>query len=211
MKTFFNWTSILSLFSLSYSLQPVRYINGGYTGTTIAIHSKVPESETLLTNLQDLLTRSSKFIHDASEQRFQFDQIDIIIPKTWTFKTNYTPISGSYFGKAHVRVGLTDPNRGDEPFTFQPRECGQVGEFIRLSSQYLEQLNGKSKEQFGEPSNNQFLINLKKLSFNFQFDPQNHQVNILSMSGRNTGMESSRRMEYTMMQDIRLFIWKKEK
>ena len=145
------------LISLSFPLvlvsatKPVQFLNGGYRGITIAIHSDVPESEQLVNNLEDLLRKSSAFLYRATEGRARFVEIEVIIPETWSRKDDYESVAGSYYERAHVRIAPTDPITGDEPYTSQPRGCGEPGEYIRLTDAFLEELNGRTKENFGYP------------------------------------------------------------
>jgi len=153
MKLLFQ--KLFILLSLTLPLidtsKPVQFINGGYRGLVVAIHSEVPESEQLLTNLQELLKKSSAFLYEATNNRARFVEIDVIIPQTWSKKDEYELIAGSYYDKAHVRIGQTDPSRGDEPYTFQPRGCGQPGEYIKLTDAFIEELNERTKQNFGFP------------------------------------------------------------
>ena len=128
--------------------KPIQFINGGYTGLTFAIHSQVEESDVFIKNLEQLIVMSSQFLYKVTNKRSRFNQVDIIVPKTWTHKQFYSKITGSQFDKSHVRIGLSR-RFGDEPFTVQPRGCGQPGEFIGLSDNFIKELNNKTKQEFG--------------------------------------------------------------
>jgi hypothetical protein len=147
---------IFALICICFAAKQIQFINGGYRGITVAIHPNVPESEELLTNLGQLLKESSLFLHKATSGKARFVEIDVIIPKTWSKQEEYEPIAGSHYDKAHVRVNQLDPIRGNEPFTFQPRGCGQPGEYIQLSDTFIKELDGKTKESFGSPGNSTF-------------------------------------------------------
>jgi calcium-activated chloride channel regulator 4 len=153
MKSLINYFFLLISITLPLvnASKPVQFINGGYRGLVVAIHSQVPESEQLISNLQELLKKSSFFLYEATDSRARFVEIEVIIPQTWSKKDEYELIAGSHYDKAHIRIGQTDPERGDEPYTFQPRGCGEPGEYIKLTDAFIEELDGRTKENFGPP------------------------------------------------------------
>ena len=145
------------LISISFALnvgsttKPVQFLNGGYRGITIAIHSDVPESEQLIYNLEDLLRKSSAFLYRATEGRARFVEIEVILPETWSRKDQYESVAGSHYDSSHVRIAPTNPTTDNEPYTSQPRGCGEPGEYIRLTDAFIEELNSRTKENFGNP------------------------------------------------------------
>ena len=131
--------------------RPVQFKNGGYRGLMVAIHSDVPESEQLITNLEELLTKSSAFLYEATDKRARFVEFEVIIPESWSRKDDYETIAGSQFDQAHIRIAPTDEKSGNEPYTYQPRGCGQPGEYIRLTDAFIEELHDRTQEDFGYP------------------------------------------------------------
>lgn len=140
--------------------KPVQFLNGGYRGIVVAIHSEVPESEQLINNLEELLRKSSAFLYKATEGRARFVEIEVIIPETWSTKDVYESIAGSHYDRAHVRIAPTDPKTGDEPYTYQPRGCGQPGEYIRLTDAFIEELKGRTADNYGYPGILMYLLEI---------------------------------------------------
>lgn len=129
----------------------IQFKNGGYRGLVVAIHSDVPESEQLINNLEELLRKSSAFLYEATDRRARFVEFEVVIPKTWSDKDHYESIAGLSFDQAHIRVVPTDQKTGDQPYTHQPRGCGQPGEYIVLTDAFLEELEDRTRENFGYP------------------------------------------------------------
>ncbi|CAG2176316.1 unnamed protein product, partial [Oppiella nova] len=120
-------------------------------GVVIAIHSDVKESDQLITNLEELLRKSSAFLYKATEGRARFVEFEVILPETWSKKDGYESIAGSHFLSSHIRIAPTDKVKSDEPYTYQPRGCGQPGEYIQLTDGFVNQLNGKTRDDFEYP------------------------------------------------------------
>ena len=56
----------------------------------------------------------------------------ILLPQSWTGVTDTRP-GQSVHEEAEIRVELSSPLYGDTPFTLQPGNCGEQGEFIQVS------------------------------------------------------------------------------
>ncbi|CAG2166360.1 unnamed protein product [Oppiella nova] len=136
---------------ISDASKPINFVNGGYRGVVIAIHSDVKESDQLITNLEELLRKSSAFLYKATEGRARFVEFEVILPETWSKKDGYESIAGSHFLSSHIRIAPTDKVKSDEPYTYQPRGCGQPGEYIQLTDGFVNQLNGKTRDDFEYP------------------------------------------------------------
>ncbi|XP_054422811.1 calcium-activated chloride channel regulator 4 [Pteronotus mesoamericanus] len=122
----------------------VRLNDNGYEGIVIAIDSGVPENETLLEHIQDMVTKASTYLFAATEKRFFFKNVSILIPDTWKENTRYQRPKHESYEHADVLVAPpTIPGR-DEPYTKQFRPCGERGENIHLTPGFV--LGEKQKE-----------------------------------------------------------------
>ena len=148
--------------------KPLSFLNGIYQNLTIALHFQTAEDPSIISNLKQLLTKSSKLLYSATNGKARFGQITIVIPDKWTDKPIYTNASGSHYDDAHIRIGS---NNQSEIFTYQPRGCGQPGEYIFIHENFIKQLNKETKENYGFPG--QFsivkLLNLHQLSQIIEF------------------------------------------
>lgn len=159
MKQFCVFFCLFCLFCLVSALsKPIAFENGAYKGLTVAVHSKVPESAELLSNLKQLISDSSDFLFNATKGKAHFGDVEIVLPATWVQRDEYEPVTGSRYDGAHIRVGLTNPLIGNEPFTVQPRECGEAGEYIHLTDEFVRNLNGETREEFGHPGRKTFVF-----------------------------------------------------
>ena len=48
-----------------------------------------------------------------------------------------------------VRVAPPNPVYGDNPYTLQPGGCGERGQYIHVTPDYLRFINGTMKQRFG--------------------------------------------------------------
>ncbi|CAG2101123.1 unnamed protein product [Medioppia subpectinata] len=121
--------------------KPIQYNNGEYEGLVVTIHPDITESDQLVANLKELLIKSSTFLYGATESRAQFKDIAVILPELWTQKSEYQAIPDSHWDDGHIRISPSTHTLNDKPFTFQPRGCGQSGEYIQLTDSFVEKLN----------------------------------------------------------------------
>lgn len=128
--------------------KPLSFLNGIYQNLTIALHFQTAEDPSIISNLKQLLTKSSKFLYDATNGKARFGEITIMIPDKWTDKQTYVNVSGSHYDDAHIRIGS---NIQSEIFTYQPRPCGQPGQYIFIHENFIKQLNGETKDNYGFP------------------------------------------------------------
>ncbi|KAH7965678.1 hypothetical protein HPB49_009735 [Dermacentor silvarum] len=96
---------------------------------------------------------SSGFLHRATHGSLHIKQVIIEIPSTWPRRPYATVRQGSGFEGSDVRVyASSDPNVESRPYTIQPRACGEPGDYIHLSSKFLEELNDHTTKEYGNPS-----------------------------------------------------------
>ena len=52
-----------------------------------------------------------------------------------------------------IRVDLPNAVHLDTPYTLQPGGCGDKGEYIHVTRNFILELDGSSKDLFGPPGN----------------------------------------------------------
>ncbi|XP_054996343.1 calcium-activated chloride channel regulator 4 [Sorex araneus] len=120
--------------------------NNGYEGIIIAINPEVPENETLITKIQDIVTEASAYLFKATGNRMYFKNVNILIPDTWKEKSEYMrPRIESY---KHATVIIAPPALPGrvEPYTRHFSQCGEKGEYIHLTPDFL---HGNKQNEYG--------------------------------------------------------------
>ncbi|XP_036112336.1 calcium-activated chloride channel regulator 4 isoform X1 [Molossus molossus] len=124
----------------------VRLENNGYEGIIIAIDPGVPENEALIEQIKDMVTSASTYLFEATEKRFFFKSISILIPETWKENPQYKRPKHESYKHADVLVTLPALPGGDEPYTTQFSGCGVKGEHIHFTTDFVL---GKKQNQYG--------------------------------------------------------------
>ncbi|KAM5256996.1 calcium-activated chloride channel regulator 1 [Ctenodactylus gundi] len=130
--------------ALSNSL--VELNNNGYEGIIIAIDPNVPEDQTLIQQIKDMVTQASPYLFKATGQRFYFKSVSILIPETWKTKPEYVRPKLETYKNADVLVAEPNPPGNDEPYTEQVGMCGERGDRIHFTPDFLA---GKKTPQYG--------------------------------------------------------------
>ncbi|XP_031231589.1 calcium-activated chloride channel regulator 3A-1-like isoform X1 [Mastomys coucha] len=115
----------------------VHLNNNGYEGVVIAINPSVPEDERLIPSIKEMVTQASTYLFEATKRRFYFRNVSILVPITWKSKTEYlTPKQESY-DQADVIVADPYLKYGDDPYTLQYGQCGDRGQYIHFTPNFL--------------------------------------------------------------------------
>ncbi|XP_027958345.1 calcium-activated chloride channel regulator 1 [Eumetopias jubatus] len=130
--------------ALSNSL--IQLNNNGYEGIVIAIDPNVPEDETLIQHIKDMVTQASPYLFQATEKRFYFKNVAILIPEKWKTKPEYVRPKLETYKNADVLVAEPNPAGNDEPYTEQMGKCGEKGERIHFTPDFLA---GKKSDIYG--------------------------------------------------------------
>uniref|UniRef100_A0A8D1NH67 Calcium-activated chloride channel N-terminal domain-containing protein n=1 Tax=Sus scrofa TaxID=9823 RepID=A0A8D1NH67_PIG len=151
---FFSSVLLLVLHLLQGSRTSLVQLNAnGYEGVLIAIDPAVPEDETLITEIKDMVTAASTYLFEATEKRFYFKNVSILIPESWKNITQYKrPKQESYKHADVIVAPPTVPGR-DEPYTKQFTKCGEKAEYIHFTPDFVL---GKKQNEFG-PSGRLFV------------------------------------------------------
>ncbi|XP_054422903.1 calcium-activated chloride channel regulator 1 [Pteronotus mesoamericanus] len=130
--------------ALSNSL--IQLNNNGYEGIVIAIDPNVPEDETLIQEIKNMVTQASPYLFEATGKRFYFKSVAILIPEQWTTKPEYVRPKLETYKNADVLVATPNPPGNDEPYTEQMGNCGEKGEKIHFTPDFIV---GKKLRQYG--------------------------------------------------------------
>ncbi|DAA31315.1 calcium-activated chloride channel regulator 4 precursor [Bos taurus] len=147
MGLFRSFVFLLMLYLLQGSnTSLVRLNNNGYEGIIIAIDPAVPEDETLIEKIQNMVIDASTYLFEATEKRFFFKNVSILIPENWKSITQYKRPKHESYKHADVRVAPpTLPGR-DEPYTKQFTACEEKGEYIHFTPDFVL---GNKQNEFG--------------------------------------------------------------
>ncbi|XP_064470872.1 calcium-activated chloride channel regulator 1-like [Ornithodoros turicata] len=124
--------------------------DGGYENILVAIHSSVKPNDYLVGNIKTLFQSASDFLHRATGGRVYFKKVTIAVPGTWPKRADVMRISSDEFPSSHVRVEVS-PN-GNDSYTHQTRGCGEPGEYIRLTPEFIIGLNTSTTDTYGNPA-----------------------------------------------------------
>ncbi|XP_001917810.5 calcium-activated chloride channel regulator 4 [Equus caballus] len=131
----------------------VQLNNNGYEGVIIAIDPAVPEDGRIIEQIKDMVTAASTYLFEATEKRFFFKNVSILIPENWKENSEYKRPKRESYEHADVLVAPpTLPGR-DEPYTKQFTACGEKGEYIHLTPNFVL---GKNESEYG-PSGRLFV------------------------------------------------------
>ncbi|CAD7683099.1 unnamed protein product [Nyctereutes procyonoides] len=137
---------VLHLLEGTLSDSLIQLNNNGYEGIVIAIDPNVPEDETIIQQIKDMVTQASPYLFEATEKRFYFKNVAILIPEKWKTKPEYVRPKLETYKNADVLVAEQNPLGNDEPYTEQMGLCGEKGERIHFT---LDFLAGKKFSQYG--------------------------------------------------------------
>uniref|UniRef100_A0A9L0JAT8 Calcium-activated chloride channel regulator 1 n=1 Tax=Equus asinus TaxID=9793 RepID=A0A9L0JAT8_EQUAS len=111
--------------------------NNGYDGIVIAINPSVPEDEKLIQNIKKMVTEASTHLFHATKRRVYFRNVSILIPMTWKSKSEYLMPKQESYEQADVIVANPYLKYGDDPYTLQYGQCGDKGQYIHFTPNFL--------------------------------------------------------------------------
>ncbi|XP_075837277.1 calcium-activated chloride channel regulator 3A-1-like [Microtus pennsylvanicus] len=115
----------------------VHLSNNGYEGVVVAINPSVPEDERLIQSIKEMVTQASTYLFEASKRRFYFRNVSILVPMTWKSKSEYLMPKRESYDKADVIVADPYLKYGDDPYTLQYGQCGDRGQYIHFTPNFL--------------------------------------------------------------------------
>lgn len=123
-----------------------------YSNIVVAISPNVPNtwSETILQNIQLMIRRASSVLYRATKKRAYFKDVRILVPESWSnVRSNLS--TWETYSEADVRVAPPASAHGNKPYTIQSGGCGQPGEYIHFTPDYLRTLTDPNTAVFGPP------------------------------------------------------------
>ncbi|KAM5256995.1 calcium-activated chloride channel regulator 4-like [Ctenodactylus gundi] len=124
----------------------VQLNDNGYEDVIIAIDPGVPEDTDITEHIKDIVTTASTYLFEATEKRFFFKNVSILIPETWTRKPEYRRPKFESYKHADVIVAAPTIPGSDEPYTRQFTECGEKAEYIHFTPDFVL---GKKQNEYG--------------------------------------------------------------
>ncbi|KAM6219952.1 calcium-activated chloride channel regulator 1 [Rhynchocyon petersi] len=188
MGSFKTYVFILALHLLEGVLSNslIQLDNNGYEGIVIAIDPNVPEDEMLIQQLKDMVTQASPYLFEATEKRFYFKSVAILIPEKWKAKPEYMRPKLETLNNADVLVVQRNPAGNDGPYTEQIGNCGEKGERIYFTPNFLA---GKKENEYG-PQGRAFVHEWAHLRWGV-FNEYNDKEKFYLSNGRNQPVKCS--------------------
>ncbi|XP_036112097.1 calcium-activated chloride channel regulator 1 [Molossus molossus] len=177
---------VLHLLEVALSNSLIQLNNNGFEGIVIAIDPNVPEDEKLIQEIKDMVTQASPYLFEATEQRFYFKNVAIVIPEKWQTKPEYMRPKLETYKNADVLVAEPNPPGNDEPYTEQMGNCGEKGERIRFTPDFI---TGKKLRQYG-PQGRIFVHEWAHLRWGV-FNEYNKDQKFYLSNGRNEAVRCS--------------------
>uniref|UniRef100_A0A674CE37 Chloride channel accessory 2 n=1 Tax=Salmo trutta TaxID=8032 RepID=A0A674CE37_SALTR len=121
--------AVLLLVFLSGSTFGIKLEGNGYTDVLIAINPVVPENPLLIKRIKDMVSDASSVLFTATEGKFYFEEITILVPPNWS--------QGDY-GRTKTET-YEKENRayGDQPYTLQYGQCGSESRYTHLTTKFM--------------------------------------------------------------------------
>ncbi|XP_053549660.1 calcium-activated chloride channel regulator 1-like [Bombina bombina] len=129
----------LFLFIMCYRANSsmVKLVIGGYEDIVIAINPTVTENVKIIENIQEMVNEATGYLYKATKQRLFIRNVKILIPLTWTKRSNYTKTKTETYDKADIIIANPFLKYGDEPYTLQYGGCGEQGKYIHLTPDFM--------------------------------------------------------------------------
>ncbi|KAK2881350.1 hypothetical protein QQF64_008339 [Cirrhinus molitorella] len=122
---------------LSSTSSGIKLDGNGYVDVVISISSRVPQDDTLINKIKDMVTEGSLYLYEALDKKVYFKEATILVPPQWK-STNFAKARTESFEKAKIRIDKPNPAYGDEPYTNQYGECGAEGEYIHFTPNFIQ-------------------------------------------------------------------------
>lgn len=126
----------------------VQLKDNGYEDLIIAIDPSVPEDENITEQIKDMVTTASAYLFNATEKRFFFKNVSILIPETWEESPEYRRPKYESYKHADVIVAPPVVQGRDDPYTKQFTDCGEKAEYIHFTPDVVL---GKKQDEYGPP------------------------------------------------------------
>ncbi|XP_046718337.1 calcium-activated chloride channel regulator 1-like isoform X1 [Silurus meridionalis] len=137
---------VLLFVSLLRPFTSIRLDGNGYTDILIVINPAVPENEDIINQTKGMITHGSEYLFQALDNKVFIKEVKILVPPNWT-KGKYEKAKTETFNKGKIRIDNPHPAFGDDPYTHQTKGCGNEGEYIHFTPNFL--LNNNLLKGYG--------------------------------------------------------------
>ncbi|XP_027729752.1 calcium-activated chloride channel regulator 2 [Vombatus ursinus] len=110
--------------------------DNAYDGLLFAIHPRVSEDHNLVPKIMGMISEASSYLFNATKRRVYFGNVKILIPDTWKAH-NYSQAKWESYEKANIIIADWYRKWRDDPYTLQYRGCGEEGQYIHLTPNFL--------------------------------------------------------------------------
>uniref|UniRef100_A0A8C8UNS9 Epithelial chloride channel protein-like n=1 Tax=Peromyscus maniculatus bairdii TaxID=230844 RepID=A0A8C8UNS9_PERMB len=86
---------------------------------------------------QEMVTQASTYLFEATKRRFYFRNVSILVPMTWKSKSEYLTPKRESYDKAEVIVADPYLKYGNNPYTLKYGQCGDRGQYIHFTPNFL--------------------------------------------------------------------------
>ncbi|MCJ8739747.1 hypothetical protein PDJAM_G00050730, partial [Pangasius djambal] len=121
------------------ALGPVTTIKlegNGYTDILLVINPSVPENESIINQIKEMIVNGSDYLFEALDHKVFFKEVKILVPPNWTPGT-YDRATTETYDKGRIRIDNPHPAFGDDPYTHQTQGCGTEAEYIHFTPNFL--------------------------------------------------------------------------
>ncbi|XP_052034439.1 calcium-activated chloride channel regulator 4A-like [Apodemus sylvaticus] len=125
----------------------VRLNENGYEDIIISIDPAVPEDVTIIEHIKEMVTKASTYLFEATEKRFFFKNVSILIPESWANSPQYRRPKQESYNHADVKVAPPALEGRDEPYTRQFTQCEEKAEYIHLTPDFVL---GRKQDEYGD-------------------------------------------------------------
>ncbi|XP_063797573.1 calcium-activated chloride channel regulator 4 [Pseudophryne corroboree] len=110
--------------------------DGGYEDIVIAINPRIGEDLNIIEKIKDMVKEATGYLFHATKKRLYIRNVKILIPSSWT-GNNYTKPKTETYDKADIKIANPSLKYGNDPYTQQYRGCGEQGEFIHFTPDFM--------------------------------------------------------------------------
>uniref|UniRef100_A0A674CLI0 Chloride channel accessory 2 n=1 Tax=Salmo trutta TaxID=8032 RepID=A0A674CLI0_SALTR len=128
--------AVLLLVFLSGSTFGIKLEGNGYTDVLIAINPVVPENPLLIKRIKDMVSDASSVLFTATEGKFYFEEITILVPPNWS-QGDYGRTKTETYEKANIVINEENRAYGDQPYTLQYGQCGSESRYTHLTTKFM--------------------------------------------------------------------------
>ncbi|XP_060799224.1 calcium-activated chloride channel regulator 1-like [Neoarius graeffei] len=129
-------TAVLVFLSALGPVIAIRLDGNGYTDILIVINPQVQENEELIHQTKEMIISGSNYLFEALDHKVFFKEVKILVPPNWT-TGKYEKARNESYEKGRIIIDNPHPSFGDDPYTRQTKGCGEEGDYIHFTPNFL--------------------------------------------------------------------------